>query len=204
MSNPPKDGWNERLTDALGSEPGIGLAKRASVLVAIGGPRPNAATQADALPRAARLALAGPRSGLAAGLTGGPQMALEAATDQALGGPPTTVDQVKRYRVTLLAGNAGLIAAGVLAQRMLNHSSDGAGTQVGSAAARQLTVGAAAATIILVSDTVLGPLAQRQQDSSPARMVLRTATLRGQSAALRKLAGVLTLPTKPDPFAYVS
>jgi hypothetical protein len=87
---------------------------------------------------------------------------------------------------------------------VLNHNtSGGAANQVSGAVARQLTIGAAAATIILASDTVLGPLARRQQDSTAASILLRTATRRGQSAALRKMAGVLTLPTKPDPFSYV-
>lgn len=192
-AGPELDTGNQR------SEPGIGIARRASVLVAVARPRPGPGVQQPSS-AVARMALIGTRSGL----TGGPQMALEAAADQGLGGPPTSPEQVRRYRRTLLAGNAGLIAAGVLAQRMLNHSRyRGPATELGSVLARQVTMGAAAAAIIIVSDTALGALAQRKVDSGPATTAVNIATLRGQSMVLRRVAGALTLPTQPDPFSYV-
>jgi hypothetical protein len=187
MNDRPNDNWNpQQLSNALGSEPGIGVARRASVLAAVG-----------------RVG-SGPNNRISAGLTGGPQWAMEAGVDQALHGPPTSPAEVRRYRMVLLAGNVGLMVAGVLAQRTLNHSrGQGLALELGRAAARQVTVGAAAASIILVSDTALGPLVERQDSSAPATMAINAASLRGQSAALRKLASALTMPTKPGPFGYV-
>lgn len=196
---PGDNGGTKPDAGGQSAQPGIGIARRASVLVTMARPRPGKATKQPGS-AVGRLALVGTRSGL----TGGPQVALERAFDEGFDGPPTSAEQVKRYRKALLVGNAGLIAAGVLAQRVLNHHPNrGPVTELGSAVARQVTIGAAAASIVVISDTILGPLAQRQADSGPATVMVNMATLRGQSKVLRKVAGLLTLPTEPDPFSYV-
>jgi len=195
---------NERLNAMLKSEPSLGIAKRASFLVVVGGPRNRALSKEVNRIPLANVVLAGTITGFRAGSTAVPQVALENAVEQSLGGPPTNAEQVGEHRKALLAGNAGLIAAGFLAQRAINHSSHGGPVaQLGQILASQLTIGAAAASIILVSDAVLGPLARRRDQSSPATMAVQALTLRAQVKALRRATTLLTPPTKPTPHSYV-
>ena len=194
----------ERLNAMLKSEPSLGIAKRASFLVVVGGPRNRALSKEVNRIPGANVILAGTISGFRAGSTAVPQLALENVVQQSVGGPPTNPQQVGEHRRALLAGNAGLIAAGFLAQRAINHSNHtGPIAQVGHIMASQLTIGAAAASIILISDAVLGPLARRRDQSSLATMGVQALTLRAQTKTLRKAVTVLTPPTKPTPYSYV-
>ncbi len=194
----------ERLNAMLKSEPSLAIARRASFLVVVGGPRNRALSKEVNRIPGANVILAGTISGFRAGSTAVPQVALETAVEQSLGGPPTNPKEVGEHRKALLAGNAGLIAAGFLAQRAINHSSyNGPVAQIGQIAASQVTIGATAASIVLVSDAVLGPLARRRDQSSPATMAVQALTLRAQVKALRKTVAILTPPSKPTPYSYV-
>jgi hypothetical protein len=53
------------------------------------------------------------------------------------------------------------------------------------------------------SDALLGPLARRKDKQSAATIALTAATVAMNRRLLRKSASILTLPTKPSPYAYV-
>lgn len=183
----------------------LGVAKRATLLVATSGPyNPDVTGDVDRLPRD-NPALRGLRSGIYLALTATPQLVLDRVAQSSLGGPPETPEQAAKHRRAMMLGNAALIAAGVLAQRAINHSGrSGPIAQVGRAVAGQLAIGAAAATIAAGSNSALGPLLKRSDGQSAATLAISALTLRTQSRLLSKVASVVLLPTRPSRYDYVA
>lgn len=188
----------DQLKATTTSEGVLDVAKRATVLVARSGPyHPAVAAEVDRLPRGGA-ALRGIRSGIYMAMTAGPQMAMDRIAQVSLGGPPTTPQQVADHRRVMLLGNGALVAAGILAQRAINHSGrSGPIAEVGRAVSGQLAIGAAAATIIAGSDVALGPLIKGSDTQSPSTIAIRVLSARTQRSVLRKVASIVLLPTKP-------
>jgi hypothetical protein len=195
---------NTRINELLKKEPSLGVARRSSLLVAASGPyQPGVQRRLKAIP-GANLVLAGAISSFYVALTAVPQLAIEQAADRSLGGKPTTPEQVAARRRVLLAGNAATIAAAVVAQRAIIHSShSGPVMEAGRVLTSQIAIGAAAGAIVTGSDALLGPLARRKDKQSAATIALTAATVAMNRRLLRKSASILTLPTKPSPYAYV-
>jgi hypothetical protein len=196
---------NDRINELLKKEPGLGVARRSSLLVAASGPyQPGVHRMLKQIP-GANLVLAGTISSFYIALTAVPQLAIEQAADRSLGGKPVTPEQVAARRRLMLAGNAATIAAAVVAQRAIIRSSH-AGTpfmQAGRVLTSQVAIGAAAGAIVTGSDAVLGPLARRKDKKSAATIALGAGIMAVNRRLLRKSASVLTLPTTPTPYSYV-
>jgi hypothetical protein len=194
----------EKLADAVKSERSLGIAKRAAFLVAASGLGRNDLTRKIEGVPLASAALSGSVTALNAVMTAAPQLVIESGVERSLGGPPTNSAEVGAHRRALLTANAGVIVVGVLGQRVINHSQrSGALARGGRLAATQLAIGAAASSIVILSDAVLGPLARRRDESSPGTMAVRALTVSAQSRTLRAVAKAITLPTTPSRYAYV-
>ena len=194
-----------RINKLFEKEPGLGIARRSSLLVAASGPYQSGVTRKlDKFP-VARLAFSGAISSFYIAMTAVPQIAIEQAADKSLGGRPRTPEQVAARRRILLAGNAATIAAAVVAQRALIHSPrSGPLIEAGRVITSQVAIGAAAGAIVTGSDAVLGPLARRKDKQSPATIAVAAGIMAMNRRLLKKSASVLTLPTKPTPYAYVA
>ena len=195
---------NDRLNALMKQQPGLGIARRSSVLVAASGPYQHGLQRKlDKVPLG-NLALSGVISTFYVAMTAGPQLAIERAADESLGGRPTTPEQVARHRRVILAGNAATIAAAVVAQRALTHSPrSGPLVNVGRMVTSQVAIGAAAGVIVTGSDAVLGPIARRKDKKSPATIAVAAGIMAMNSKLLKRSARALTLPTKPSPYSYV-
>ncbi len=195
---------NERLNALMKQQPGLGIARRSSILVAASGPyQPGIQRKVDRIPLA-NLALAGVVSSFYVAMTAVPQLAIERAADQSLGGKPTTPEQVARHRRMILAGNAATIATAVLAQRAITHSPrSGPLMEVGRILTSQVAIGAAAGAIVTGSDAILGPIARRKDQQSPATIAVAAGIMAVNSRLLKKSARALTLTTRPTPYSYV-
>lgn len=195
---------NERLNALMKQQPGLGIARRSSILVAASGPyQPGIQRKVDRIPLA-NLALAGVVSSFYVAMTAVPQLAIERAADQSLGGKPTTPEQVTRHRRMILAGNAATIATAVLAQRAITHSPrSGPLMEVGRILTSQVAIGAAAGAIVTGSDAILGPIARRKDQQSPATIAVAAGIMAVNSRLLKKSARALTLTTRPTPYSYV-
>lgn len=194
----------DRINELLKNEPGLGNARRSSILVATSGPyHPTLKRKLDKFPLA-KIAFSGALSSFYIAMTAVPQLAIEQAADQSLGGKPSTPEQVAARRKVLLAGNAATIAAAVVAQRAIVHSPrSGPLMEVGRVITSQVAIGAAAGVIISGSDAILGPLARRKDKQSPATIAVAAGIMAVNSRLLKKSARALTLPTKPSPYSYV-
>lgn len=194
---------DDRINELLKKEPGLGIARRASILVVASGPyQGGLIRRIDRVPLA-NVALAGVISSFYVTMTAVPQLAIEQAADQSLGGKPTTPEQVAARRRVLLAGNAATMVAGVLAQRAITHSGHtGPLLDAGRVISSQVAIGAAAGAIVTCSDIVLGPLARRKDKQSAATIAVSAGIMAMNSRLLKKSAKVLTLPTRPSPYAY--
>lgn len=195
---------NERLNALMKQQPGLGIARRSSILVAASGPyQPGIQRKVDRIPLA-NLALAGVVSSFYVAMTAVPQLAIERAADQSLGGKPSTPEQVARHRRMILAGNAATIATAVLAQRAITHSPrSGPLMEVGRILTSQVAIGAAAGAIVTGSDAILGPIARRKDQQSPATIAVAAGIMAVNSRLLKKSARALTLTTRPTPYSYV-
>jgi hypothetical protein len=195
---------NDRLNALMKQQPGLGIARRSSVLVAASGPYQHGLQRKlDKIPLG-NLALSGVISTFYVAMTAIPELAIERAADESLGGRPTTPEQVARHRRVILAGNAATIAAAVVAQRAITHSPrSGPLMSVGRMVTSQVAIGAAAGAIVTGSDAVLGPIARRKDKKSPATIAVAAGIMAMNSRLLKKSARVLTLPTKPSPYYYV-
>jgi len=195
---------NDRLNALMQQKPGLGIARRSSILVAASGPyQSGVGRRLDKIPFG-NLALAGIISSFYVAMTAVPELAIEQAADQSLGGKPTTPEQVARHRRFLLAGNAATMAAAVLAQRAFTHSGrTGPLMEAGRVVTSQIAIGAAAGAIVTGSDAVLGPIARRQDKQSPATIAVAAGIMAMNRRLLQRSARALTLPTKPTPYSYV-
>ena len=195
---------NERLNALMKQQPGLGIARRSSILVAASGPYQSGIRRRVNNIPFGNLALTGVVSSFYVAMTAVPQLAIEQAADQSLGGRPTTPEQVARHRRAILAGNAATMAAAVLAQRAITHSPrSGPLLEAGRVVTSQVAIGAAAGAIVTGSDIVLGPLARRKDKQSAATMALTAGIMAMNSKLLKRSARALTLPTKPSPYSYV-
>jgi hypothetical protein len=194
----------DRINELLEKEPGLGIARRSSILVAASGPyQSGVQRKLDKFP-VARLAFTGAISSFYITMTAVPQLAIEQAADKSLGGRPITPEQVAARRRILLAGNAATIAAAVVAQRAIIHSPrSGPLMEVGRVVTSQVAIGAAAGAIVTGSDAILGPLARRKDKKSPATIAVAAGIMAMNRRLLKKSASALTLPTKPSPYSYV-
>jgi hypothetical protein len=195
---------NDRINELLKKEPGLGIARRSSILVAASGPyQPGVQRRLKMIP-GANLVLAGAISSFYIALTAVPQLAIEQAADRSLGGKPTTPEQVAARRRVLIAGNAATVAAAVVAQRAIIRSPhSGPFMQVGRVLTSQVAIGAAAGAIVTGSDVVLGPLSRRKDKQSAATIAVTAGIMSVNRRLLKKSASALTLTTKPSPYAYV-
>jgi hypothetical protein len=196
---------NDRINELLKKEPGLGVARRSSLLVAASGPyQPGVQRMLKQIP-GANLVLAGAISSFYIALTAVPQLAIEQAADRSLGGKPVTPEQVAARRRVMIAGNAATIAAAVVAQRAIIRSPHSGSPlmQAGRVVTSQVAIGAAAGAIVTGSDAVLGPLARRKDKQSAATIAVTAGILAVNRRLLRKSASVLTLPTTPTPYSYV-
>jgi hypothetical protein len=194
-----------QINELLTKEPGLGVARRSSLLVAASGPyQPGVQRMLKQIP-GANLVLSGAISSFYIALTAVPQLAIEQAADRSLGGKPVTPEQVAARRRAMIAGNAATIAAAVVAQRAMIRSphADRSFMQAGRVLTSQVAIGAAAGAIVTGSDAVLGPLARRKDKQSLATLAVTAGILSVNRRLLRKSASVLTLPTTPSPYAYV-
>jgi hypothetical protein len=196
---------NDRINELLKKEPSLGVARRSSLLVAASGPYQTGVQRTlEAIP-GANLVLAGAISSFYIALTAIPQLAIEQAADRSLGGKPTTPEQVAARRRVMLAGNAATIAAAVVAQRAIIRSPhSGPLMEAGRVLTSQVAIGAAAGAIVTGSDAVLGPLARRKDKKSAATIAVTAGIMAMNRRLLKRSAAVLTLPTKPSPYAYVA
>ncbi len=193
------------FNELLKKEPGLGVARRSSLLVAASGPyQPGVQRKLKQIP-GANLVLSGAISSFYIALTAVPQLAIEQAADRSLGGKPITPEQVAARRRVMLAGNAATIAAAVVAQRAIIRSpaADRPFMQAGRVLTSQVAIGAAAGAIVTGSDAVLGPLARRKDKQSLATLAVTAGIMSVNRRLLRKSASALTLPTAPSPYAYV-
>jgi hypothetical protein len=195
---------SDRINALLEKEPGLGIARRSSILVAASGPYQSGITRTlDKFP-VARMAFSGAISSFYIAMTAVPQLALEQAADRSFGGKPRTPEQVAARRKVLLAGNAATIAAAVVAQRAIIHNPrSGPLMEAGRVITSQVAIGAAAGAIVTGSDVILGPLARRKDKRSPATIAVAAGIMGMNRRLLKKSASALTLPTKPNPYAYV-
>jgi hypothetical protein len=194
-----------RMNELMKNQPGLGIARRSSILVAASGPYHSGLQRELNKFPLVNLALSGAVSSFYLAMTAGPQLAIEQAADQALGGRPTTPEQVAARRKVLIAGNAATIAAAVVVQRAITHSPrSGPLLDAGRVISSQVAIGAAAGAIVTASDAILGPLARRKDKSSPATIAVSAAIMAMNRRLLKKSAAALTLPTTPTPYAYVS
>lgn len=195
---------NERLNDLMKQKPGLGIARRSAVLVAASGPyQAGISRELHKIPLG-NLVLAGVTSSFYVAMTAVPELAIEQAADQSLGGKPTTPEQVARHRRFLLAGNAATMAAAVLAQRAITHTPrTGPLMEAGRVVASQIAIGAAAGAIVTGSDAILGPIARRKDKQSPATIAVAAGIMAVNSRLLKRSAKALTLSTKPTPYSYV-
>ena len=84
----------DRINELLKKEPGLGIARRSSLLVAASGPyQSGVQRKLDKFP-VASLAFAGAISSFYVAMTAVPQLAIEQAADKSLGGRPITPEQV--------------------------------------------------------------------------------------------------------------
>ncbi len=195
---------NDRINELLKKEPGLGIARRSSLLVATSGPYQSGIQRKLNKIPLANLALSGAISSFYIAMTAVPQIAIEQAADQSLGGKPVTPEQVAARRRMLLAGNAATIAAAVVAQRAITHSQrSGPLLEAGRVITSQVAIGAAAGAIVTGSDIVLGPIARRKDKNSPATIAVAAGIMAMNSRLLKKSARALTLPTRPTPYSYV-
>lgn len=194
----------ERFGSMTPSDEVLSIARRATVLVAWAGPyHPAAAAPLDRLPPGSRAAR-GLRSGVYVALTAGPQLALDRVAQTTLGGPPLTAEQIAKHRTVMLAGDAALVAIGLLGQTAINHSGrSGPVADLSRTVSAQIAIGAVAATIIVGSDVVLKPISQRPDMQAPASVAIGTVSRSVQRRLLRKAADVLLLPTRPKAFNFV-
>ena len=196
---------NDRINELLKKEPGLGVARRSSLLVAASGPyQPGVQRMLKQIP-GANLVLAVAISSFYIVLTAVPQLAMEQAADRSLGGKPVTPEQVAARRRVMIAGNAATIAAAVVAQRAIIRSSHSGSPfmQAGRVVTSQVAIGAAAGAIVTGSDAVLGPLARRKDKQSLATLAVTAGIMSVNRRMLRKSASALTLPTTPSPYSYV-
>ncbi len=194
----------DRINELLKKEPGLGIARRSSLLVATSGPyHPDLKRKLDKFP-VLKIATSGVLSSFYIAMTAVPQLAIERAADESLGGKPVTPEQVTARRRLLLAGNAATIATAVVAQRAIVHSPrSGPLMEVGRVITSQVAIGAAAGAIVSGSDAILGPLARRKDKQSPATIAVAAGIMAMNSRLLKKSARALTLPTTPSPYSYV-
>ncbi len=147
----------------------------------------------------ANVALAGTVRGFHVVLTAGPLVAIERTADAVLG-TPTTPAQVNAHRRLILTGTAATMVAGLAIQRTLNHSGlRGPVVEAGRILGTQLSIGAAASAIVIVTDIVLGESGRGKLNHPANAVVFGALIATAQSKALASVAGRITLPTRGWP-----
>ncbi len=197
---------SDRINDLLKNQPGLGIARRSAVLVAASGPyHPEVARDVKKVPLA-NVALGGLNRSLYIALTVLPQRGIEEVADRVLGGKPVTAEQIAARKRILLAGNAAIIVAGMLGQRLITHSRRAGrpGMEIGRIIASQVAIGGAAGMVVLGSDAAFGPLARRKDEQSVATMAVSAGIWSVNRKALRKAASVVTLSTTPSIYTYAN
>lgn len=183
----------EAIEDAKAMKLKRGVKQRAAILVGISGPYHNRVRrQVNRIPFA-NLALAGTVSAFYAGMTTGPYTVVQRAVDSAMGGPPSTPEQITNQRRALLAGTIGTVATGVLAQRVINHAGwGGPAAEAGRVVGSQLAIGGAASAITLGTDMALGPAPGTPAARPP--LAVAVVTIIAQRRALRRIVPKLKPP----------
>ena len=197
---------SDQINDLLNKQPGLGIARRSAVLVAASGPyHPEVDREVNKVPMA-NVVLGGVNRSLYIVLTLAPQLGIEAAADRVLGGKPVTPEQIAARKRILLAGNAAIVVAGVLGQRLITHSRRAGrpGMEIGRLIASQVAIGGAAGMVVLGSDALFGPLARRKDEQSVATIAVSAGIWSANRRALRKAASVVTLSTTPSIYTYAS
>lgn len=108
-----------------------------------------------------------------------------------------TPQQRRDQRRAALLGSAGAIAAGVLTQRAINHSSHNGNPAAlaGRTLGAHLATGGVAGMIVLATEQGLGPRGRTILSGPVAGLVLGGLVATAQTRALRRAASTLTLPT---------
>lgn len=197
---------SDQINDLLSKQPGLGIARRSAVLVAGSGPyHPEVVGEVNKVPMA-NVVLGGAKKSLYVVLTAAPQLAIEEVADRVLGGKPVTPEQIAARKRILMAGNAAIIVAGMLGQRLITHSRRAGrpGMEVGRIIASQVAIGGAAGMVVLGSDAAFGPLARRKDTQSVATIAVSAGIWSVNRKALRKAASVITLSTTPSIYTYAN
>jgi hypothetical protein len=197
---------SDRINDLLKRQPGLGIARRSAVLVAASGPyHPEVGRKVNKVPMS-NMVLGGVKNSLYIVFTVAPQRAIEEVADNVLGGKPVTPEQIAARKRILLAGNAAIIVAGMLGQRLITHSrwSGRPGMEMGRLIASQVAIGGAAGMVVLGSDSAFGPLARRKDEQSLATIAVSAGIWSVNRKALRKAASVVTLSTTPSIYTYAN
>lgn len=180
---------------AVQARPGMGVSQRVAVLAATSGLRDAApAGGRFARMRVARTLIGTARSALEVATVTGPQVALGRAGYKVIGGYPLNQEQKQAHRRAVLAGNAALVAAGVLAQRAAIHALEpGVVSDLSRALGRDLAVSATAGLILVGTDYYFGQSAADRPHQRAIALALGGALATAQSLALRRAAHALTL-----------
>lgn len=174
------------------------VTARAATLAAISGPyRDGIRRDLEGIPLA-NLALASTITAFNVGMTTGPQRLVTRAVDERMG-PAVTAEQQAARRRMILAGNATTVAAGVIAQRVVNHARwRGPVAEVARVTAAQLAIGGIASAVAMITDMALGPGTQRDPEGRKAASLGTAAlTVALQRRIVRRGAARVTLPRPP-------
>ena len=111
--------------------------------------------------------------------------------------PPRSPRQRKDQRRAALLGSAGAVVAGVLTQRLINHSAHhgNPAAMAGRTLGAHLATGGVAGLIVLVTEQGLGNKGRSTLHGPLADVVLGGLVATAQTRALRRAAASLTLPT---------
>lgn len=181
------------------AKPGMGAAPRAGMLAAVSAPkRARTGHGLRRLMRPHRPVLSAVRSATTVAMVTGPQLAINRLADQAVGGTPTTPQQLARHRQVTLAGNAALIVAGMLAQRVVVYKLPRNASSIAALSlGRQLATGGVAGVMVVATDVALGEKGREQLDRKSLAFTAGGAISTLQSVALRRANRLVSLPPPP-------
>lgn len=183
------------LARAVQIKPGLPARHRAGVLAATSGPR-------------RRIRLLRPDRTLAGALAPGvtfaavtyPQEAIERIASAVVGGPTDASAGQRQQQLAVLAGNAGMVVAGVLAQRAVIHARvDGVAGDLVRSFGRQMAVGGLAGALVVGTDVAVGDLTRGKGNRTAIALSLGSLIALGQAVALRQGRRLVVLPTPAPP-----
>lgn len=185
-------------------KPGLGVPQRTGLLVAGSGPYHRRARRVIERVPLAGMALSGTTSAVHMTTAAAPQVALGWVADH-VSAPGASGDaQAARARL-MLAGNVAAIAAGILAQRVVNHSGfTGPGVEAARVLSGQLAVSGAGGAIVVASDLALGAAGRAQMRRPAVALGLGGLVAIAQGRALRRIAPHVILPTAPEALGAMS